>query len=369
VAFFKRITLFAILFTSTAVFLLAPAGATLQELQAGMELPDFSLSSISGETRKFADLRGERLTIVLFWSTWSKNSDKSLVRMEKVYQQYKDKGLSIIGINADEQRITERTLAAIKEKAATLKLTFPILIDQGLTAFHDAGVIALPTTIVLDRERVIKYELSGYPLAGSEELVDFVTATLDGKKAVVLGGNKGYHPDKSAIRFFNMGKNTLKSRRMADTAEIWFKKAIDADPRFVQPRLSLGKFYLQRGEISLAMAQFEDSLAREPDNVVALCELGMLLVNEGKRAEGKALFDKTLKADEAYTPCYYYSGYLLGKEGNLAEALKRFDGAMAINPMDYNIHLYKGRMYEDNIMPEKAAESYRKALELLLEMN
>ena len=287
-ALFKKTALSAPLFTISAVFLLASAGATLQDLQVGMELPDFSLKTIAGEPRKFSDIRGEKLTIVLFWSTWSKNSEKSLVRMEKVYRLYRDKGLAVIAINADEQRITGRTMAAIREEAARLKLTFPVLVDQGLTAFHDAGIIALPTTIVLDRERVIKYELSGYPLAGSEELIDFIATTLDNKKPVILAEKKGYQPDKNALRFFNMGKNTLKSRRMADTAEMWFKKAIDADPRFVQPRLSLGKFYLQKGDIPAAKAQFEQSLAREPDNVVALCEMGMLLANEGKVAQGKA---------------------------------------------------------------------------------
>ncbi len=367
--FFKRIALFAFLFTSSAVFLLAPAGATLQELQVGMELPDFSLKTISGETKKFSDLRGEKLTIVLFWSTWSKNSEKSLVRMEKVYQQYRGKGLSVIGINADDQKITDRTMAAIREETARLKITFPVLVDRGLTAFHDAGVIALPTTIVVDKERVIKYELSGYPLAGSEELVDFVAATLDNKKPVIFAEKKGYHPDKNALRFFNMGKNTLKSRRMADTAEMWFKKAIDADPRFVQPRLSLGKFYLQRGDLPAAKAQFEQSLAREPDNVVALCEMGMLLANEGKVEQGKALFARTLKADDAYTPCYYYSGFVLGKKGELTEALKMFDAAKAINPMDYNILVYKARMYEENKMLRESAESYRQALELILKLN
>ena len=365
----RKIALFAIPFTLYATFMLAPAAATLQELQVGMEVPEFSLRTISGETRKLSDLRGERLTILFFWSTWSKNSAKGLLRMEKLYQQYGNKGLTVIGINADGQNTSGETIEAIREMTGTLKITFPILIDQGLTAFRDIGVIALPTTIILDRERNISYELSGYPLVGVEELADFVAAAMDGKKPAIIAGNKGYQPDKNALRLYNMGRNTLKTRRMADTAEGWFKKAIAADPRFVPPHLSLGKLYLQRGEILAAKAQFEQSLAREPDNVVALCEMGMIVANEGKIEQGMALLERTLKADDAYTPCYYYRGYLLGRTGKQAEALKMFDAAMAINPNDYAIHLYMARMYEETGKTQQAADEYRKALEAALGPN
>jgi tetratricopeptide (TPR) repeat protein len=365
----RKISFFAIPFTLYATFMMAPAAATLQELQVGMEVPEISLRTISGETRKFADLRGERLTILFFWSTWSKNSAKGLARMEKLHRQYGDKGLSIIGINADGQSINGNTIEAIKEMTGPLKITFPILMDQGLGAFRDIGVIALPTTVILDRDRIIRYELSGYPLVGAEEMADFVAAAMDGKKPVVLAGKKGYQPDKNALRLYNMGRNTLKTRRMAYMAEGWFKKAIAADPRFVQPHLSLGKLYLQRGEIPAAKAQYEQSLAKEPDNVIALCEMGMIIANEGKTDQGMALFEKSLKSDDAYTPCYYYRGYLLGKRGNQGEAQKMFDAAMAINPNDIGIRIYKARMYEENGMPQNAAEEYRKALAAALGLN
>lgn len=365
----RKIALFAIPFTLYATFLLAPAAATLQELQVGMEAPEFSLRTISGENRKFGDLRGEKLTVLFFWSTWSKNSTKGLSRMEKLHRLYGDKGLSIVGINADGQSINGNTIAAIKEMTGTLKITFPMLMDQGLSAFRDIGVIALPTTVILDRERIIRYELSGYPLVGVEELADYITAAIEGNKPAMLAGRKRYQPDKNALRLYNMGRNTLRTRRMADAAEGWFKKAIAADPRFVQPHLSLGKLYLQRGDIPAAKAQFEQSLAKEPDNVVALCEMGMIIAGEGKTEQGMALFEKTLKTDDAYTPCYYYRGYLLGRSGKQAEALKMFDAAMEINPNDQGFRIYKARMYEENGMPQQAAEEYRKALAALLELD
>jgi tetratricopeptide (TPR) repeat protein len=361
--FLKRTLLLTILFAAYGVLLFAPAAATLQELQVGMDAPDFSLKDMEGKTGNFASLRGEKLTIVIFWSTWDRKSAKALARMQQLYQKYRDQGLSVIAVNADGQTVSETTLAAVRETVEKLRLTFPVLIDHGLAAFHDIGIIALPTTVILDRERLIKYELSGYPLVGSEEMADFVVAAIEGKKQSAIAAKKGYQPNKNALRLFNMGKNTLKSGRMADTAETWFKKAIEADPRFVIPHLSLGKFYLRKGEVSLAQTQFKEALVKEPDNVIALCESAMIMFNEGKLNEGRALLDRALKTDEYYTPCYYYAGFAYGRQGKLDEALKMFDEAARINPADYNIHVYQGLVYEERKKMPEAAAAYRKALE------
>ena len=73
------------------------------------------------------------------------------------------------------------------------------------------------------------------------------------------------------------------------TAETWFAKAAEADPRFVQPHISLGRFYLTEGKAEKAREQFNLVLQKEPENAVALCELGMLLVGEDKFEEGRGL--------------------------------------------------------------------------------
>jgi len=363
---FTSAGLLAIFLSAGWLFITVPSAATLQNLQVGYEAPDFSAKNLQGETKSFAAMKGEKLTVLLFWASWSPKSEKALSRMETLYQKYKDQGLSVVGINVEGQQINEEALRNIKGMAERLKITYPILIDYGLATFHEYGVIAVPTTVILDGRKTIKYELSSYPLVGFEEMIDFVGAAIEGRRPSDKVAQKiGYQPDKKALRFLNMGDNSLKSKRMADSAEDWYKKAIDADPGFVAPHLSLGKYYMKREKLPLAKEQFEQALAKEATNVIALCELGMLLINDGKINEGKALFDKALKIEEAYTPCHYYLGFAYGKEGKEEEALKMFDNAMKINPMDYRIYVYKARVFEQNKKLREAAESYKKALELV----
>ena len=366
--FWRRTTLLATLFTAYGVFLFTPAAATLQQLQVGMEAPDFSLPLVSGEKKSFAALRGDKLTVLLVWSTWDKKSEKALARMQKLYRKYRDKGLAVVAIEANVQGSADADQAKIRSIIERLQLTYPVLVDNGLDYFHDIGIIALPSTVIVDRDRIIKYELSGYPLVGAEEMADFVTASLEGTKPA-LAEKKGYQPTKTALRFYNMGKNTLRSGRMAESAEMWFKKAIEADPKFVLPHISLGKFYVQRGDKAQAEAQFKEALAKEPTHVIALCESALLLFEDNRLAEGQSLLESAFKADEAYTPCYYYAGFAYGRQDKLEQALKMFDEAEKINPLDYNLYVYKGRVFEGQKKPQEAAAAYRKALETILQVH
>ncbi len=365
--FFSRKRVFVLLLTVLAGVLILPtAGATLQGLQVGVEAPDFRLPTLSGEVKDFKELRGEKLTIVLFWATWSRNSEKALALMQELYGKYRDQGLGVVAVNVEGQEVASASLDEIRDTARRLKLEYPLLIDDRLQLFHDYGVIALPTTVVLDSERVILYEMSGLPLVGSEQMADFIAATIEGRGETTAVAKAGYQPDKKALHYFNMGRKTLDSRRMANTAEMWFKKAIAADASFLQPRLSLGNFYLKKQAFDKAAEQFSLALQQDPDNVVALCESGMLLALDSKDGEAEELFSKSRQSDEYYTPCYYYLGYIKGRNGALDEALRLFDQALEINRSSYDTYIYMGRMYEARKEVEQAAETYHKALEIMI---
>lgn len=343
--------------------------SALKTFGVGTEAPDFTLQNLKGEKQGFSTLKGDKLTIVLFWATWSKQSEKALKQMEKLHQQYKNQGLSVVGINVERQAIDAKALAEIKEVTDRLQISFPNLVDHGLITFHDYGVIAVPTIIILDKNRKINFEMSGFPLVGSRDMIYFVAEAIEGKKAPVDVAKKtGYQPDKRAVRSWNMGVKALSSKRSAHTAEGWFKKAIAADPDFILPHLSLGSFYKEQGDLAKAKEQFQQALNRKPDNAPALSKMGLLLIEEGSVAAARTMLEKAIKSDEAYVPSYYYLGYLTGKEGDMKKSAELFASAEELNPMDYQINVYRGRMFEEQNNLELAATSYKNGLKQLLNL-
>ena len=343
------------------------SASALQNLAVGTEAPDFTLQDFSGAKQGFSTLKGNKLTMVLFWATWSRQSEKALKEMEKLHQKYKSQGLSVIGINVERQTIDTQAMQDIKGTTNRLQISFPNLVDHGLITFHDYGIIAVPTTILLDKNRKIIFEMSGFPLVGNMDMIHFVTAAVEGKSAPAEVVKKtGYQPDKNAVRYWNMGVKALSSKRTTDTAETWFKKAISADPDFILPHLSLGTYYQEQGDFPQAKEQFQQALNRKPDNAAALSKMGLLLIDEGSNAAARTMLEKAIKADEAYVPSYYYLGYLTGKEGDMKKAAELFASAEEINPLDYRINMYRGKMFEDQNNLEQATTSYKNALKQLL---
>jgi Flp pilus assembly protein TadD len=362
----RKTVLLLILLLLPSVMAGAPAAGALQQLQVGMEAPDFSLGGLKGEKGAFADFRGERLTALVFWSTWSRKSPQALTRMQQLQLRYRDKGLAVVAINADGPHPVEQHLAGVREAAATLKLEYPVLLDPGLETFNSYGIIALPSIIILDPARTIVYELSGFPLEGAEEMVDYLAEALEGKKRRPVAEAAGRQPDKAALRFFNLGTSSLKSKRTADGADAWFRKSIAADPEFLLPRLALGKLHAQRGERAEARKELEQVLAREPKNMVALCELGLIAAADGKLDEARGLMDTALGIGLDYPACYAYGGYVYGRLGNMERALQLHDEAARLSPWDHGLLLYRARTLEENKRTQEAAAAYRQALEQMM---
>ncbi len=366
---FRRKKFLIILVATFAILQSSISVPALKTMGVGTEAPNFSLKTLGGETRNFSSLKGDKLTILLFWASWSRQSEKALKQMEKLHTKYKDMGLTVVGINVERQTIDDKALTDIKGIIDRLQLPFPTLIDHGLVSFHDYGVIAVPTTVILDPNRKIMFEMSGFPLVTTLDMIHFLAASIEGKKAPSEVAEKNaYHPDKKAVRSWNMGIKALKSKRTFKSAERWFKKAIAADPKFILPYLSLGSFYEEQDKRGQAKEQFQQALTRQPDNVKALSEMGLLLLQEGSLDAARTMLEKAITADESYPPSYYYLGYLTGREGDMQKAAELFGSADEINPMDYRINMYRGMMFEEQKDLKQAATSYKNALKQLLNL-
>lgn len=124
--------------------------------------PDFTLTDASGQEVRLSDLRG-RPVLVNIWASWCGPCRAEMPAMQRLYQEYLDRGFEILAVNSTSQDSPENALAFAKD----LGLTFPILFDvQGEVArLYKAQ--ALPTSFFIDPEGIIQEVVVGGPMAES----------------------------------------------------------------------------------------------------------------------------------------------------------------------------------------------------------
>lgn len=332
-------------------------------LQVGAKAPEFTLKDIEGKDISLSQYSQKKAVVVLFWSTWSAKSSNALKRFEAFYKKYKDRGIQVIGINADNQAISNEDIEKIRKIIKEYDITFPILVDNGLKTFNEYNVIAIPSTVIIS-EGKIAYELPGLPLVGTEDMFDYLLV-LSGEQPIKKMELK-YKPKHDAIADTNLAMEFVKRKRY-DMAYSLFKKAIEKDPKYMLPYVELAKLYELEGKNVEAEDVFKNALNIEPENAVVMTEYGYFLTKLGRAKEAIELFDKAVKKN-SYTPAYYYYAFALAKNGQIKDSLEAFETAISMNPYDPKLYTLRGEVYENSNMLKEAAADYKKTLELILKI-
>jgi peroxiredoxin len=119
----------------------------------GTVIDDFTLPDADGAAHSLKSAMGKKSTVLIFIATKCPVSNAYNDRMEKLAQDYKAKGVNVIGINSNN---TEPT-ADVKSHAAEKHLTFLILKDDGNKIADRLGATRTPEAYVLDAGSKLVY--------------------------------------------------------------------------------------------------------------------------------------------------------------------------------------------------------------------
>jgi peroxiredoxin len=148
----------------------------------GSVVADFKLSDTDGATHSLSTLKGKNGTVLIFVSTKCPISNGYNERMEKLAQDYKARGVNVIGINANARE----TADDIKAHATENKLTFMILKDKGNKVADQLGAGITPEVYFLDASNKLVYHgridnHKNPEMVSASDLRDAIDATLAGK--------------------------------------------------------------------------------------------------------------------------------------------------------------------------------------------
>lgn len=122
---------------------------------AGQAAPDFALKSSTGENLRLSEYRGD-VVMINFWATWCGPCRQEMPLLNDLFNRYQRVGFSLLGVNIDDD--SRRAMQMVED----LGVDFPVLFDETKAVSKLYQVEAMPVTVIVDREGIVRYVHHGY---------------------------------------------------------------------------------------------------------------------------------------------------------------------------------------------------------------
>jgi peroxiredoxin len=146
-------------------------------LPTGQPAPLFSARTIGGQPFHLRDLRGQ-VVLLDFWAVDCPPCRVEMPRLQALQQKYGSRGLHIIGVTQMEPRP-----AAARRALHQLGVTYPALLDPGERIGKQYRLEAHPTTVLIDRQGVVRRVETGFLLGDEKEIEAALVPLLGARSA------------------------------------------------------------------------------------------------------------------------------------------------------------------------------------------
>jgi thiol-disulfide isomerase/thioredoxin len=141
---------------------------------------------INSEPLKLKGLHG-RVVFIEFWTFACYNCRNTLPSLKKWDAQYRDKGLTIIGVHTPELDF-ERDIDQLRREVAGLGIKYPVVTDQDYSTWKAYGVEAWPTLFLIDKQGRVRWTHVGEGYYDeTEEVIKRLLAEEPGQTSVAAG--------------------------------------------------------------------------------------------------------------------------------------------------------------------------------------
>ena len=117
--------------------------------------PNFTLKSLSGKNLKLSEMTGN-VVLINFWASWCGPCREEMPLLNALHKKYEPLGFTVLGVNVEED------MEGAMNFLGHVPVDFPILLDNTNKVSKQYKVVAMPTTVVVDRDGNMRYLHEGY---------------------------------------------------------------------------------------------------------------------------------------------------------------------------------------------------------------
>jgi len=141
-----------VIFLVMSMYLFTPLSYAAE---ASGPAPDFTLKSRGGENIKLSEHRGD-VVMINFWASWCGPCRQEMPLLEELYKKYSDVGFTLLAVNVEEDS------SKADDLLRDIPVTFPVLFDNTNAVSKLYKVVAMPSTVIIDRDGNMRYLHQGY---------------------------------------------------------------------------------------------------------------------------------------------------------------------------------------------------------------
>ena len=116
--------------------------------------PELDVRLLSGKLLKAKELRG-KVVVNVIWATWSPAARMELPEVQRLYREYRNKGLEVVALSIDESP------GEVREFWRKREYTFPVAMRSDAFFNHYGRVSTTPMFYVVDRQGTLRYRVAG----------------------------------------------------------------------------------------------------------------------------------------------------------------------------------------------------------------
>ncbi len=277
----RRLLMAAVLAAFLSALGSAPAPGAESDGREGEVIPFFQSQDLQGDALDLRAVAREKTVLIFFWNAYKTMSIKEMNYLNGIYDYYSLYGLEVVAVEGGG-----RGRDAVEAEVEKLKVigtvpAYRVIPDPGGRIAGLFRVAAIPETFIISRGGKILLHLKGFR-AGDE-------AALETKIKDLLG----LLPAPASLP----GKSAPADPVTAAPPSP--KKGITVDPerQLMEKHHYFGNYYFKRGEMSLALENYERCLEIDPQATEIYLRVGEIHAALKNYELAREAWEKVLQYD------------------------------------------------------------------------
>jgi peroxiredoxin len=158
----KRIVLIVALFVSLGLwfFYTNRFEVNVPEI-IGAKAPDFTATTLDGQSVNLSELIGQKAVLVNFWATWCAPCQEEIPILNIIYEGLKGSDVEIISLMEDDVSTDDDRKQALDRFKAKRPVNFPVYMDRDQMIADLYQTYKIPESFIIDKKGVVVEKISG----------------------------------------------------------------------------------------------------------------------------------------------------------------------------------------------------------------